>query len=111
MVYIFHLSDILIMERTEGEFCVETWPLKPETVKIAEEELRETPERVAEATQKLRELLQADKTLHYRDDDEFLLIFLRPCKFYPESAHKLVSTQKITFEEGSNAIVLQSDTI
>ncbi|XP_077301030.1 clavesin-1-like [Arctopsyche grandis] len=65
---------------------IETDPLRPETMKIAEEQLRETPERVKEATEKLRELLHADRTIHYRDDDEFLLIFLRPCKFYPESA-------------------------
>jgi hypothetical protein len=33
----------------------------------------------------------ADKTLYFRDDDEFLIRFLRPTKFYPESALQLVS--------------------
>lgn len=31
-----------------------------------------------------------DKTLYYSTDDDFLLIFLRPCKFYPESAYELM---------------------
>lgn len=31
-----------------------------------------------------------DKTLHYDDSDEFLQLILRPVKYYPESAHKLV---------------------
>lgn len=31
-----------------------------------------------------------DKTLHYCTDDDFLLIFLRPCKFYPQSAFELM---------------------
>ena len=31
-----------------------------------------------------------DKTLYFRTDDDFLMIFLRPCKFYPESAYKLM---------------------
>lgn len=75
----------------QGEFRIETDPLRPETIKIAEEELRETPERVKEATAKLRELLNNQKELYYGDDDEFLLTFLRPCKFYPESAIEFVS--------------------
>jgi len=57
---------------------------------VAEQELRETPERVKEATNALRELLKADKTLYFRDDDEFLIRFLRPTKFYPESALQLM---------------------
>lgn len=32
-------------------------------------------------------------TLLYKDSDEYLLIFLRPTKFYPESAFNLVSTR------------------
>jgi len=31
-----------------------------------------------------------DKTLYYGTDDDFLKIFLRPCKFYPESALELM---------------------
>jgi hypothetical protein len=36
----------------------------------------------------------ADKTLYFRDDDEFLIKFLRPTKFYPESALQLVRKSK-----------------
>jgi len=57
---------------------------------VAEKELRETPERVKEATKALRELLRAETTLYFRDDDEFLIKFLRPTKFYPESALQLM---------------------
>lgn len=32
----------------------------------------------------------ADKSLTYDDSDEFLLIILRPVKFYAHSAYKLV---------------------
>lgn len=31
-----------------------------------------------------------DGTLKYRTDDEVLMIFLRPCKFYAQSAFELV---------------------
>lgn len=79
------------MSTTIDAFSLNTGPIDEGTRALAEAELRETPERVAEACQRLRELLHADKTIYFRDDDEFLLIFLRPCKFYPESAHALVS--------------------
>jgi hypothetical protein len=36
----------------------------------------------------------AETTLYFRDDDEFLIRFLRPTKFYPESALDLVSRSK-----------------
>lgn len=72
-------------------YTLNTDPISEETKKIAEEELRETPEVVEKALVELRELLKNDETIHYRDDDEFLTIFLRPCKWYPKSAHELVS--------------------
>lgn len=31
-----------------------------------------------------------DKTIYYSTDDDFLMIFLRPCKFYPQSAYELI---------------------
>ncbi|XP_049882373.1 retinaldehyde-binding protein 1 [Pectinophora gossypiella] len=64
--------------------------LSPETKEIAERELRETPERVREALERLRELLKENKDLYFGDDDEILTIFLRPCKWYPESALALM---------------------
>lgn len=64
----------------------------PENLQIqAKEELRETPELQEKAIEELRKLLSANKDLYYPDDDDFLTIFLRPTKYYPESALKLVS--------------------
>ncbi|XP_044743106.1 alpha-tocopherol transfer protein-like [Chrysoperla carnea] len=61
--------------------------LDDEYKKIAESELRETPENVQEAVEKLRELIRAEENLSIPLDDEtFLYKFLRPCKFYAESA-------------------------
>lgn len=77
---------------SSSEFRLErSLELSPETRALAEQELRETPERVREALERLRELLKENKDLHYGDDDELLTIFLRPCKWYPESAIALVS--------------------
>lgn len=72
-------------------FTLDTSPLSPETAKIAEVELNETPERVEESVAELRRLLHENTDLYFREDDDFLKIFLRPCHFYPESAIKLVS--------------------
>lgn len=72
-------------------FVLDTKPLSEESKKIAADELNETPERVEENVAELRRLLHENTDLYYRDDDEFLKIFLRPCHFYPESAIKLVS--------------------
>jgi len=60
------------------------------TKEIAKNELREEPAVVQAAIEELRALLKADTTINFRDDDDFLLIFLRPCKFYAKSAHELM---------------------
>ncbi|KAM3964719.1 clavesin-1 isoform 1-T2 [Aphomia sociella] len=76
---------------SSSEFRIErNVELSPETRTVAEEELRETPERMREAIERLRELLKENDDLYYGDDDEFLTIFLRPCKWYPESALALM---------------------
>ncbi|KAK9687076.1 CRAL/TRIO domain [Popillia japonica] len=61
-----------------------------ETMKIARDELRETPENVARGLKELQELLENDKTIKYDTDEEFLMCFLRPCKFYARSAYELM---------------------
>lgn len=64
----------------------------PENFQLqAKEELRETPEVRAKAIEELKKLLAENKDLYYPNDDDFLTVFLRPTKFYPESALKLVS--------------------
>nr|CAD7419019.1 unnamed protein product [Timema poppensis] len=50
------------MSSAKGRIRVETEPLNPETALVAERELRETPERIKEATVALRELLRGNKT-------------------------------------------------
>ncbi|CAK1544175.1 unnamed protein product [Leptosia nina] len=57
----------------------------------AEKELRETPENVEKALKELRELLKGESNLVIPiEDDAFLMKFLRPCKFYAESAFKRI---------------------
>lgn len=62
-----------------------------ETKEIAKEELRETPENVQNAIDELRALLKNDESIYFADDEETLIVFLRPCKFYAKSAYELVS--------------------
>ncbi|XP_073942087.1 alpha-tocopherol transfer protein-like [Choristoneura fumiferana] len=58
---------------------------------IARRELRETPEVTEPAITELRRLLAADKDLHVPlENENWLVRFLRPCKFYPESAYELI---------------------
>ncbi|KXJ77971.1 hypothetical protein RP20_CCG005975 [Aedes albopictus] len=71
-------------------FDIDTSPPTSELLDIAHRELRETPELRAASIEELRRLLHNATDLHYRDDDDFLLIFLRPCHFYPESALKMM---------------------
>lgn len=74
-----------------GDFKLNAGPLTPDLKALAEKELRETPENVKQAVEELRELLRQDDTIYFSDEEEVLLIFLRPCHFYAESAYKLVS--------------------
>ncbi|XP_057329537.1 clavesin-1 [Microplitis mediator] len=87
-------------------FQLEVGPLDEETKKVAAVELRETPENVKNGIANLRKLLEESETLYYRTDDEFLLIFLRPCKFYPESAYALM--QRIADFKVKNASLLDN---
>lgn len=72
-------------------FDVELGTPSAELLEVARQELRETPELRAAALAELRTLLNAATDLSFPDDDEFLLIYLRPTHFYAESALKLVS--------------------
>ncbi|XP_055298216.1 alpha-tocopherol transfer protein [Sitodiplosis mosellana] len=55
-------------------------------------ELREQPEITGPAIAELREMLKGEKTLHVPTDDEFLKMYLRPCKYYPKSAFDRIKT-------------------
>ncbi|XP_058447584.1 retinaldehyde-binding protein 1-like [Malaya genurostris] len=65
-------------------------PPSAELLEVARQELRETPEVRAAALIELRKLLQAATDLYFPDDDDFLIMFLRPSHFYPDSAIKLM---------------------
>lgn len=67
-----------------------------ELMEIARRELRETPETRAQAVEELRALLREAKDMHFSEEEAFLLIFLRPCHFYAESALKMVSLLGMT---------------
>ncbi|XP_012289211.1 clavesin-1 [Orussus abietinus] len=71
-------------------FQLEDGPITPEVKAVAEKQLRENEENMKNGIVALKKLLEDDKTLYFRTDDDFLLIFLRPCKFYPESAFALM---------------------
>ncbi|XP_002052557.2 alpha-tocopherol transfer protein-like [Drosophila novamexicana] len=57
-------------------------------LKKAQDELRELPGIKEQAIKELRELIQNEKYLHLPLDDEYMMMFLRPCHYYPESALK-----------------------
>ncbi|XP_030752436.1 alpha-tocopherol transfer protein-like [Sitophilus oryzae] len=71
-------------------FALDLAPASEETKAIAVKELRETPEVVQKAIEELRVLLKNDPSIYFKDTDEVLIMYLRPVKFYPESAHKLM---------------------
>lgn len=65
--------------------------IRPEVKDIARRELRENPDIVRESIQALKDLLKEETDLHAPYDNEAWLVrFLRPTKFYPESALQLI---------------------
>ncbi|KAL1500881.1 hypothetical protein ABEB36_006304 [Hypothenemus hampei] len=88
------LSDMSVMPAVElGNYTltIELDELKPEVREIARKELRETPEVTEDSIKKLRALLQEETDFHLPlDNDVWLTRFLRPTKFYPESARDLI---------------------
>lgn len=67
-------------------------PLSGEYKERAKNELRESEENYENSLKELKELVKADEELYLPlDEDDLLLKFLRPCKFYPESAFKLLT--------------------
>uniref|UniRef100_A0A0A1WVX5 Alpha-tocopherol transfer protein-like n=1 Tax=Zeugodacus cucurbitae TaxID=28588 RepID=A0A0A1WVX5_ZEUCU len=64
--------------------------LTPELAKRAQEELGEVPERIDADIQQLRDWILKQPHLTARTDDQFLVAFLRGCKYSVEKAkHKL----------------------
>ncbi|XP_013105392.2 alpha-tocopherol transfer protein-like [Stomoxys calcitrans] len=65
-------------------------PLSEELQKIACEELNEVPSRIPEDLAALRQWLQLQPHLKVRDDDQFLVQFLRGCKYSLEKAKEKI---------------------
>lgn len=92
-------QDVLLSDLDElpclnvGKFVVrlEVDPPSSELSEKARKELRETPDIVRESIAALRDLLKENKDLKCPlEQDAWLIRFLRPTKFYPESAYTLV---------------------
>jgi len=88
----------------KAAFSLDTSPMSQEAAAIAERELRETPEQVQKSLAELRQLLKENDTLTYKDTDEYLMIFLRPNKFYAQSAYDLM-VRLATFKAKNQKIV------
>lgn len=61
-------------------------PLTPALSALAEKELNETPERLVSDIKALKEWIRQSPHLRARTDDQFLVTFLRGCKFSLEKA-------------------------
>jgi hypothetical protein len=61
-------------------------PLSPALAKLAEKDLNETPERLVGDLKALKEWIYQSPHLHVRTDDQFLVTFLRGCKYSMEKA-------------------------
>ena len=61
-------------------------PLTPGLAVLAEKDLNETPERLADDLKALKEWIRQSPHLRVRTDDQFLVTFLRGCKFSMEKA-------------------------
>ncbi|EEB11399.1 conserved hypothetical protein [Pediculus humanus corporis] len=69
---------------------LETEPLTPKLIEKARKELRETPEEKKKALETLRQLLKNEPDIYFSDREDILIKYLRPTKFYPDSALALM---------------------
>ena len=90
------IQELPALKFGDMDLKLELDDLSPEMREIARKELRETPEVSKSAMEELKILLKEDKelTVPY-DNEQWLVRFLRPCKFYPESAYDLVSVVRL----------------
>ncbi|XP_055707181.1 alpha-tocopherol transfer protein-like [Phlebotomus papatasi] len=66
--------------------------LTPELAKLAQEELNEVPERISEDIAALKEWIRKQPHLRARADDQFLVGFLRGCKWSLERAKEKIDS-------------------
>nr|XP_023027031.1 alpha-tocopherol transfer protein-like [Leptinotarsa decemlineata]XP_023027032.1 alpha-tocopherol transfer protein-like [Leptinotarsa decemlineata]XP_023027033.1 alpha-tocopherol transfer protein-like [Leptinotarsa decemlineata]XP_023027035.1 alpha-tocopherol transfer protein-like [Leptinotarsa decemlineata]XP_023027036.1 alpha-tocopherol transfer protein-like [Leptinotarsa decemlineata]XP_023027037.1 alpha-tocopherol transfer protein-like [Leptinotarsa decemlineata]XP_023027038.1 alpha-to len=85
------LDNIPFIQLGTHQMRLDLEELRGKDKQRAEKELRETPENVEFGLTKLREILKADEGLYIPFDDEsFLIKFLRPCRYNPETAAKII---------------------
>lgn len=55
--------------------------LEPELAKLALDDFQETPEKIEQGLQEIRDWLQENPYVKPRTNDQFLITFLRGCKY------------------------------
>lgn len=65
---------------------LEVRKLSPELEKVAREELNENPNQIQQNLEQFREWIRKSPHLKSRTDDQFLITFLRGCKYSLEKA-------------------------
>ncbi|XP_029155352.1 alpha-tocopherol transfer protein-like isoform X2 [Nylanderia fulva] len=89
--FLSDLKEIPCMKIGNRIFEIELNPPPSELQEVAKKELRENPELQKESVARLRELLKAEIDLKSPfHNDAWLIRFLRPCKYYPESSLQLI---------------------
>ncbi|KAF5300287.1 hypothetical protein FQA39_LY11144 [Lamprigera yunnana] len=84
-------DDVPFIKLDDHIFRLELEDLDEEYRERSRNELRESQEVVEEALENLKKLLKEEENLNVPLDDEtFLVKFLRPCKFYTNSAFRLM---------------------
>ncbi|XP_012521881.1 alpha-tocopherol transfer protein-like isoform X2 [Monomorium pharaonis] len=90
-VMLSDITEVPFIKLDDSVFEFELGPPSEELKEVARKELRETPELQKQSMARLQELLKAEKDLKCPWDNEAWLIrFLRPCKYYPESSLNLI---------------------
>lgn len=86
-------SNSVTVQKKNTGIGLDLGELTPAEARLAEFELRETTERSTAALNAFRSIIEHDGTLDVPQSDQFLIKFLRPTKFYPVSAFKLVGNR------------------
>lgn len=90
-IFLSDLKELPTLTIGDLTIRLETEEPSTELKEIARKELRETPEVVEAAKKELIELLKADPELNVPlENDAWLVRFLRPTKYYAQSAYKLI---------------------
>lgn len=71
---------------TDGEIMTDVRPLSSALAALSAKELNETPERLVSGLNSLKLWIKQSPHLTVRTDDQFLVTFLRGCKFSLEKA-------------------------